>query len=90
MGNKRLTLYTGVSSNLISRVYQHKHNLVPGFTSKYNCHKLLYYEVLESINQAIVREKQIKNINREDKLNLIKTINPKFMEIYYQILDKPE
>ncbi len=90
MGNKRLTLYTGVSSNLISRVYQHKHNLVPGFTSKYNCHKLLYYEVLESINQAIVREKQIKNMNREDKLNLIKTINPKFMEIYYQILDKPE
>lgn len=90
MGNNRLTLYTGMSSNLIGRVYQHKHNLTSGFTSKYNCYKLLYYEVLDSISQAIIREKQIKDMNREDKLNLIKTINPKSIDLYKQILDKPE
>ena len=90
MGNNRPTLYTGVSSNLIGRVHQHKHNLTIGFTSKYNCHKLLYYEMLDSINQAIVREKQIKNMKRKNKLDLIKTINPKFIDLYSKILDKPE
>jgi putative endonuclease len=90
MGSHKLALYTGVTSNLIQRVYQHKHNLVPGFTAKYKCHKLLYYEVFDSIEQAIIREKQIKNLNRIDKINLIKTTNPNLKDLYSQILDKPE
>lgn len=90
MANNRPTLYTGVTSNLVKRVYEHKNNLVKGFTSKYNLHKLVYYEVFDSIEQAIIREKQIKDMNREDKLNLIKRINPSLEDLYYKILDKPE
>ena len=90
MGNDRPTLYTGVTSNLLRRTYEHKHNLISGFTSKYNCHKLLYYEAIDSMGLAIVREKQIKNLNRLDKLNLIKKTNPDFKDLYAEILDKPE
>ena len=90
MGCYKLTLYTGVTSNLIKRVYEHKHNLIPGFTAKYKCHKLLYYETFDFIEQAIIREKQIKDLNRADKISLIKTINPDLKDLYSQILDKPE
>ncbi len=61
MANKRPTLYTGVTSNLIKRVYEHKNKIIPGFTSKYNLNKLVYYEIIDTIEQAIVREKQIKD-----------------------------
>lgn len=87
MANSRPTLYTGVTSNLIQRVYQHKHNLVKGFTAKYNLHKLVYYEVLDTIEQAIIREKQIKDMNRNDKLAMISRFNPLFKDLYNQILD---
>jgi len=90
MANERPTLYTGVTSNLIKRVYEHKHKLIPGFTSKYNLHKLVYYEVIDGIKQAIIREKQIKDLNRIDKISLIKRFNPSMKDLYNTILDKPE
>lgn len=90
MANNRPTLYTGVTSNLVKRAYEHKHNLVRGFTSKYNLHKLVYYEVCDTIEQAIIREKQIKDMNRIDKLEMIRRFNSQFKDLYGQILDKPE
>lgn len=82
MANSRPTLYTGVTSNLISRVYQHKHGLVQGFTNRYKLHSLVYYERFETIIEAIIREKQIKDLNRLDKIALIKLINPTFQDLY--------
>ena len=90
LANERPTLYTGVTSDLTKRVYEHKKHLIPGFTSKYNVHKLVYYEVFDTIMEAIVREKQIKDMNREDKLKMIGTNNPTFKDLYNLILDKPE
>ena len=90
MGSHKLTLYTGVTNNLIRRVYEHKYNLIPGFTAKYKCHKLLYYETFDFIEQAIIREKQIKDLGRADKIRLIKTMNLGLKDLYSQILDKPE
>ena len=88
--DRKPTLYTGVTSNLIRRVYEHKHKLIPGFTARYNCHKLIYFEVFDTIEQAIIRKKQIKNLNRTGKLKLIKDFNPNMEDLYHQILDKPE
>ncbi len=82
MANERPTLYTGVTSDLLGRVYQHKNNLVKGFTEKYNLHKLVYYEVLDTIMSAIFREKQIKDMNRKDKLEMIKNFNPEMRDLY--------
>lgn len=90
MSNNRETLYTGVTSNLIKRVYEHKNNAVRSFTSKYNLHLLVYYEVWETIEQAIIREKQIKDMNRSEKLLMIRKFNPTFKDLYGEILDKPE
>ncbi len=90
MANSRPTLYTGATSNLVQRAYQHRKNLVAGFTAKYNIHKLVYYETFETIQQAIIREKQVKDMNREDKLMMIKKFNPQFEDLYSRILDKPE
>jgi len=89
MANNRPTLYVGVTSDLIKRVYEHKNNLILGFTAKYLCHKLVYYEVFEFIEQAIIREKQIKDLNREDKLRLIRKTNPTMKDLSYTILDAP-
>lgn len=90
MANGRPTLYTGVTSNLIQRVYQHKNSLVDGFTKKYKLHKLIYFEALQTVQEAIIREKQIKDMNRVEKLELIKKKNPKLNDLYEMILDKPE
>jgi len=84
------TLYTGVTSDLIKRIYEHKNKLIPGFTAKYNCHKLVYYETFGTIEQAIIREKQIKHLSRKKKLELIKGFNPKMKDFYSEILDKLE
>lgn len=89
MANDRPTLYTGVTNNLVKRAWQHKEELVDGFTKKYQLHKLVYYEVIEGELQAIIREKQIKDMNRIDKLNLIRNFNPSFSDLYTQILEDP-
>ena len=85
MGNGRPTIYTGVTSDIHKRVWQHKNNLVEGFTKKYNLHKLLYFEYFETIQQAIIREKQIKDMDRKDKLALIKYMNPTFRDLYQDL-----
>jgi len=70
--NKRSgTIYTGVTSNLIARVYQHKQSEIPGFTKKYNCKELVYYELFGTMIDAIAREKQLKVFTRMKKIKLI-------------------
>ena len=69
------TLYIGMTNDLERRVAEHRSGLVPGFTKKYNCHKLVYYEVYSDVNQAIDREKQLKKWNRAKKEALIDTMN---------------
>ncbi len=87
IGNNRPTMYIGVTSNLIQRIYQHKKNLVKGFSSKYQLKKLLYYETHDDIEEAIEREKQLKNWHRNWKINLIKSKNPKFKDLFKEIMD---
>jgi putative endonuclease len=70
------TIYTGVTSNLIQRVYQHKEGFVDGFTKKHDLHQLVYYEAHVDINEAILREKKIKRWRRQWKINLIEQNNP--------------
>lgn len=79
-------LYTGVTSKFIQRIYQHKHKYVPGFTSKYNVEKLVYYEMFIDINEAIKREKQIKNLVRRKKIDLINKFNPEWKDLYAKII----
>ena len=83
---KNGTLYTGVTSNLVKRVYEHKQKLVDGFTKKYNVDKLGYFEIYESIEQAIEREKQIKAGSRKKKIDLIEKQNPIWKDLYSSIL----
>ena len=83
---KRTVLYTGVTSNLINRVYKHKQSSGSVFTSKYKIHFLMYYEQHQTMYQAIQREKQIKKWNREWKIKLIKTINPETKDLWNEIL----
>ncbi len=78
--NKSHTLYTGVTNNPVRRIWEHKNKLIEGFTKKYNIDKLVYIEEYKDINQALVREKQIKSWSRKKKINLIKSTNPKFKE----------
>lgn len=86
MGNNRPTLYTGVTSNLERRIYEHKSKEINGFSKRYNLNLLFYYEVYDTIQEAIIREKQIKNMSRKEKIELIKTINPDFIDLYPEVL----
>lgn len=79
-------LYTGVTDNLVKRVYQHKQKLVAGFTEKYNVNKLVYFEIFDDPMNAITREKTIKNLLRMKKLELIKSKNPTFSDLYASII----
>ena len=83
---KNGTLYIGVTSNLIQRIWQHKHKQVTGFTEKYNVHLLVYYEQHETMESAIVREKQMKKWKRDWKISLIEKNNPQWRDLWEEIL----
>ena len=76
------TLYTGVTSGLLKRVWQHKNNVDEGFTSKYDVHSLVWYEIHESMESAISREKTIKNWKRVWKIKVIEDMNPDWCDLY--------
>lgn len=76
------TLYTGVTSQLVQRIWQHKHDLVPGFTQKYRVHDLVYFELCDDMLTAIAREKQIKGGSRSKKIILIESVNPEWRDLY--------
>ena len=78
-------LYTGVTSNLIKRIYEHKNKIVDGFTKKYDVNKLGYYEIYDNIIDAIAREKQIKAGSRKKKIMLIESVNPDWKDLYFDI-----
>lgn len=86
VGNDRPTLYIGVTSNLLKRIYEHKNGLVDGFTQKYGLTKLLYFEEYSDVNEAIKRERQLKHWNREWKLSLIKKANRNLDDLYDAII----
>ena len=87
MTNKNNTvLYTGVTNNLIKRVYEHREKLVEGFTKRYNINKLVYYEEFSDILSAIEREKQIKAGSRQKKLELINKTNLEWRDLYLEML----
>ena len=87
MTNKRNgTLYTGVTSNLVKRVYQHRQGEIEGFTKRYACNKLVYYEQYEDMLGAIAREKQVKAGSRKKKLSLIEKMNPNWDDLYELLL----
>ncbi len=79
------TLYVGVTNNLIKRVYEHKNDFVEGFTEKYSVHNLVYYEIFDDINNAISREKNLKNYKRQWKINLIEKDNPDWKDLYFDL-----
>jgi putative endonuclease len=86
MSNKRNgTIYTGVTSNLSRRVYEHRECLIPGFTSRYGCTLLVWYEYYEQMEDAIAREKQIKAGSRTRKIALIQAMNPDWRYLYEKL-----
>ena len=76
------TLYIGVTNDLLSRVYEHKSNIVEGFTSKYGVHKLVYYEAADDAESAIIRENQLKKWKRKWKIRLVEENNPEWTDLY--------
>ena len=80
------TLYTGVTSDLPKRVWEHKEDLIEGFTKKYNVKKLVHYEIYDDAESAITREKRIKKWRRKWKLKLIEEKNPQWKDLYEEIL----
>ena len=80
------TLYTGVTSNLPQRVWQHREGVVPGFTDRYGCKLLVWFEAADTMEAAILREKQIKGGSRAKKLALIEAMNPGWHDLYEQIM----
>lgn len=82
---KNGTLYAGVTSDLISRVWEHKNNCVEGFTKRYTVHKLVFFEMHESIETALLREKQIKRWRRKWKLALVEEKNPTWLDLSHNL-----
>ncbi len=83
--DKNGTLYIGVTSNLPQRIYEHKHHLTPGFTSRYGVCKLVYFERFEDVYQAIRHEKRLKNWKRNWKKDLIEKYNPTWRDLYDEL-----
>ena len=83
---KQGTLYIGVTSDLVKRIYEHKDDLVEGFTKQYAVHDLVYYEITESVESAIAREKQLKKWNRAWKIRLIEKNNPEWRDLYFELI----
>ena len=79
------TLYIGVTNNLLKRVWEHKNKFVQGFTNKYTVDKLIYYEIFEDINEAILRETQMKRWKREWKIELIEKDNTEWIDLYEEM-----
>ena len=87
LSNERQTVYyVGVTSDICRRVYEHRNHLIDGFTAKYNVTKVLYVETTESIEAAILREKQLKGWTRSKKMALIETKNPTYQDLYDMIM----
>ena len=80
------TLYTGVTSDLVKRVWQHREGLGDGFTKQYGCKRLVWFELADTMDAAIIREKQIKGGSRKKKLHLIETINPDWDDLSDRIV----
>jgi putative endonuclease len=78
-------LYTGVTSDLKKRVWEHKQHLVEGFTKRYNVEKLVYYEAIDDVASAIAREKQIKAGSRQKKIDLVNGLNPQWRDLYEEL-----
>ena len=86
MASKRnWTLYTGVTSNLPQRAYQHRNGLIPGFADRYGCKLLVWFELHETMEAAIVREKQIKAGSRRKKISLIEAANPEWRDLFEEL-----
>ena len=86
LANGRHTVfYTGITNDLVRRVYEHKQKLIDGFTKKYNVDQLLYFEQLSGPDEAILREKQVKDYRRSKKLALIQKLNPVRKDLFHEI-----
>ena len=87
MANKKNgAIYTGITSNLAKRIYEHKSKVIGGFTKRYNCNLLVYYEIHHTMRSAITKEKQIKAGSRKKKLKLIESMNPEWRDLYEDII----
>ena len=80
------TLYIGVTSNLVKRIWEHRNNLVEGFTERYGVHNLVWYELHESMESAIQREKRLKEWKRRWKMQMIEKVNPNWEDLYFRIV----
>lgn len=80
------TLYIGVTSDLVKRIWEHRNNMVEGFTRRYDVHRLGWYEMHESMELAIKREKRLKEWKRKWKLELIESVNPNWEDLYHTIV----
>ena len=89
MASYRGTLYTGVTNDLVRRVYEHRHKLVDGFTSKYNVSKLVFYEATDDVTIAISREKQIKGWRRSKKATIIESMDPYWIDLAEDWVENP-
>lgn len=80
--NARTVLYIGITNDLLRRVFEHREKLIEGFTSRYNCNRLVYYEIFGTALDAIAREKQLKRWGRAKKIDRIRTMNPQINDLW--------
>ena len=86
MASKSKTLYTGITDDLVKRVFEHKNKLIKGFTKKYSVHLLVYFEEFNDIDTAITREKRLKKWKRAWKLKLMESLNPEWNDLYKEFV----